>query len=149
MVMLTKRRRNVLTSLAGLAFVAALLVPVAGFAGKGKQKGHSKLDRICEQIACSEAQAKDIAQIFEQLQSDIKPDREAVRELRQQLAAEWKLDRPDERKLAMLADKVAAHERNMADRQMEAMLELHGLLTAEQREQVAEHLLKLGHRKRG
>jgi Spy/CpxP family protein refolding chaperone len=143
------KHRHVLTSLAGLAFVGALLVPVAGFAGKGKHKGHAKLDRLCEQIACTEAQATGIEQVFEQLHADIKPDREAIRELRQQLATEWKTDRPDELELAKLAEQVAAHERNVADRRMEAMLELHALLTPGQREQLADHLLKLGHRERG
>jgi Spy/CpxP family protein refolding chaperone len=148
--MSTQHRRFVLTSLAGLALVGALLVPTSAIAGKGKAKGHGKLDRLCEQIACTEAQVKDIGQIFEQLRADIKPDREAIRELRQQLSSEWQTEKPDERKLAKLADKIAAHERNVADRQMEAMLELHGLLTSEQRAEVAEKLMKAGHNhKRG
>src|SRR5689334_22212482 len=128
------RRRTIFTSLAGLAFAGSLLAPAASFAGKGKGKGHGqdKLDRMCEAITCTDAQAKGIEQIFEQLHADIRPHREAIRELRVQMASEWKNDKPDERKLAKLADKVAAHERNMADRRMEAYLELHDLLTPEQ-----------------
>jgi Spy/CpxP family protein refolding chaperone len=144
--------RFILASLAGVVLVGALISPISAFAGKekgkGKGKGHAMLDRMCEQLACTETQARDIEQIFEQLHVDSKPDREAIRELRQQLANEWKTDQPDEPKLAKLADKIAAHERNVADRRMEAMLELHGLLTATQREQVAEHLLRAGHGKR-
>lgn len=146
--MISKRRRHVLTSLAGLAFVGALLVPALGFAGKGKHKGHAKLDRLCEQIACTEVQSRDIELIMKQLHADIRPDREAVRDLRRQMASEWKTDKPDEGKLAKLADKIAAHERNMADRRMEAFLELHGVLTAEQREQLADKLLAAGHNKK-
>jgi Spy/CpxP family protein refolding chaperone len=143
-------RRFILASLAGVVLVGALISPIPALAGKGKGKGkgHAKLDRMCEQLACTETQARDIEQIFEQLHVDSKPEREAIRELRRQLASEWKTDQPDERELAKLADKIAAHERNLADRRMEAMLELHGLLTAVQREQVAEHLLAAGHRKR-
>jgi Spy/CpxP family protein refolding chaperone len=143
-----QRRHFVLASLVGLALVGALISPTSALAGKGKGKGHAKIDRLCEQIACTEAQAGDIAQIFEQLRTDSKPDREAIRELRQQLASEWKAERPDELELAKLADKIAAHERNVADRRMEAMLELHGLLTPIQREKVADHLLSRGHHKR-
>ena len=147
--MLKLRRRHILTSLASLAIVGALLVPTASFAGKGKHagkghKGKEMLDRMCEQISCTEAQAKDIEQVFKALHTDIKPDREAVRELRQQIATEWKSDKPDERKLASLADKIEAHERNMSDRRLEAMLELHSMLTPEQREQLADKLLKIG-----
>jgi Spy/CpxP family protein refolding chaperone len=143
-------RRFILASLAGVVLVGALISPIPALAGKGKGKGkgHAKLDRMCEQLACTETQARDIEQIFEQLHVDSKPEREAIRELRRQLASEWKTDQPDERTLAKLADKIAAHERNVADRRMEAMLELHGLLTAVQREQVAEHLLEAGHHKR-
>jgi Spy/CpxP family protein refolding chaperone len=148
--MFKQRRHLILASLAGLALVGALLHPASALAGKGKGKGkgHAKIDRLCEQIACTETQAHDIEQVLQQLRVDGKPDREAIRELRQQIASEWKTDRPDERNLAKLADKIAAHERNLADRRMEAMLELHGLLTASQREQVAEHLLDRGHHKR-
>lgn len=146
-------RRLILASLAGLVLVGAMLSPLPALAGKGKGngkgQGHAKIDRMCEQIACTEAQAQDIEQIFKQLHVDSKSDREAIRELRKQLASEWTTERPDERKLASLAEKIAAHERNVADRRMEAMLELHGLLTPIQREQIAEHLLKAGQRKRG
>jgi Spy/CpxP family protein refolding chaperone len=146
-----RRRHFVLASVAGLALVGALISPTSALAGKGKREGkgkHSKVERLCEQIACTEAQAAGIAQIFQQLHADIKPDREAIRELRQQLASQWRSDQPDERELAKLADKIAAHQRNVADRRMEAMLELHGLLTPIQREQVAEHLLSRSHHKR-
>lgn len=144
-------RRFTLASVASIVLLGALINPLPALAGKGKGKGkgHAKVDRICEQIGCTEAQAGGIEQILEQLRADLRPDRQAIRELRQQLASEWKTDRPDERKLAKLAEQVAAHERNVADRTMEAMLELHGLLTPTQREQVAEHLLKAGHHKRG
>jgi Spy/CpxP family protein refolding chaperone len=147
----SRPRRFILASLAGVVLVGALISPIAALAGKGKgkEKARAKLDRMCEQIACTEAQARDIEQIFEQLRVDSKPDREAIRELRRQLASEWKTEQPDERKLTKLAEKIAAHERNVTDRRMEAMLELHELLTAVQREQIAEQLLSRGHRERG
>ena len=146
--MFKQRRHFVLASLASLTLVGALVIPTSVFAGKGKGKGHAKIDRLCEQIACTKTQAHDIEQVFKQLRADSKSDREAIRELRQQMANEWKTDRPDERELAKLAEKIAAHEHNLADRRMEAMLELHGLLTASQRELVAEHLLERSHHKR-
>jgi Spy/CpxP family protein refolding chaperone len=122
-------------SLAGL-----LLFPALAVAGKGRE--HAKLDRMCEQISCSEQQREDIARVFKQLHQDIKADRDAVRELRKQMANEWIADKPDEQALAQLADKVAAHERNIADRRLEAALEIHALLSPEQRKQVAERLMK-------
>jgi Spy/CpxP family protein refolding chaperone len=138
------RRRLALFVLTSTVLAGTLLGPAPAEAGKGKGRGHAKLDRLCEQITCTEAQKQDIGEVFKQLRVDVKPDREAIRDLRRQLAGEWAKDRPDEAKLAKLADKIAAHERNIADRRMEAMLELHALLSPEQREQVAEHLMKRG-----
>lgn len=148
-------RRFILASLAGLVLVGAMLSPLPALAGKDKDKGkgkghgHAKIERMCEKIACTEDQAQDIEQIFKQLHIDSKSDREAIQELRKQLASEWTSDKPDELELASLTEKIDAHERNVSDRRMEAMLELHALLTPAQREQIAEHLLKAGQRKRG
>jgi Spy/CpxP family protein refolding chaperone len=120
-----------------------LLIPTVAVAGEGREgRGHAKLDRVCEQIACNEQQREDIARVFTQLRKDIKLDREAIRELRKQMADEWLADEPDERALARLAEKISAHERNIADRQLESMLELHAILSPEQRKQVAAQLMK-------
>lgn len=107
----------------------------AGKAGKAGKRG-AKLAKLCERIGCSDEQAADIRVVLQQMRADIKPDREAIRELRGQLAAEWKRAKPDERKLAKIVEQIGAHERNIADRRMEAMLELHPILTPEQREEV-------------
>lgn len=139
-----RRRRFLLTSAASLALAASLLSPAVAEAGKDKSKGKAKakIERLCQEIGCSASQKTDIAQVFKQMHMDIKPDREAIRDLRKQLATEWKQAKPDERKLARIADKIAAHERNIADRRMEAMLELHPMLSPEQREVMADHLMK-------
>ena len=136
-----RRRRFILACVTSLTLTGALACPNLAQAGKGdkkankagkadkrKAKGQHKIDKLCERIGCSEKQASEIGMVFKQLHLDIKPDREAIRELRKQLASEWKAAKPDERKLTKIADKVAAHERNIADRTMEAMLELHPIL---------------------
>lgn len=124
---------------AGLALAGLLLTPAVAAAGKGR--GEAKLARMCEQISCTEQQREDIARVLKQLRQDSKADRQAIRELRKRMADEWKAPEVDERELAKLGDEIAAHERNVADRRIEAMLELHAILTPEQREQVAEQLL--------
>ncbi len=132
-------------SLAGLALAGLLLTPQLAVAGKGQGpggQGKAKLERMCEQIACTDDQRDDIARVFKQMRQDIKPDREAIAQLRSELASEWKRAKPDAGKLAKLGDKIAAHERNVADRRLEAMLELHAILTPSQREQIAAHLLE-------
>ncbi|MCA9681260.1 MAG: hypothetical protein KC457_03625 [Myxococcales bacterium] len=124
-------KRPFVSAITGFVLVASLFAPTLARADKGD--GHRKLDRVCEQITCSEQQKQDIARIFEQMHVDLEVDREAIESLRKQLATEWVKDRPNQRTLDKLADDIAAHERNIADRRMAAMMEQHALLSAEQR----------------
>lgn len=111
-------------------------------------KGRGPLQRVCEQIECSAEQEVAVRDVFVQARIDSKSDHEAIRELRREIADEWVKDQLDEAKIAKLHERIASHERNIADRQHEAMLELHDVLTAEQREAVvallAEHAGKQG-----
>lgn len=125
--------------------LTASMVVLPGSASAGE--GHERLAKVCEHIQCSDQQERAIGQVFEQMRIDVKPDREAVRELRGQIAQEWQKDKPDEAKLTKLQDRVASHERNIADRHHEAMMELHDLLDAAQREQIVALLAK--HHKKG
>jgi Spy/CpxP family protein refolding chaperone len=109
-------------------------------AAEGGGRGEGPLQRVCEHIECSEDQEVAIRDVFVQARVDSKDDHEAIRELRRQIADEWVKDTLDEAKLDKLHARVASHERNIAERRHEAMLELHDLLTAEQREQVVELL---------
>ena len=137
---LAMRRRHILPIL-GLALGLSF---APGLAHAKKGKGGGKLDKICAEIGCSADQKREIGEVFEQMKIDIKSDRTALKELKKQLAAEWIEDKPSERKIASLSAKMAAHERNIADRKLEAMIELHGLLDAKQRAKVAEQLMKRG-----
>ena len=137
---LAMRRRHILPIL-GLALGLSF---APGLAHAKKGKGGGKLDKICAEIGCSADQKREIGEVFKQMKIDIKSDRTALKELKKQLAAEWIEDKPSERKIASLSAKMAAHERNIADRRLEAMTELHGLLDAEQRAKVAERLMKRG-----
>ena len=136
-------RRPLVLALVGLSLGASLLLAPTPAQAK-KRGGEAKLDKICAEISCSDTQRQDIAQVFEQMHIDIKPDRTAAKDLKKQLAREWVEDRPSEKVLAKLSTKIAAHERNIAERRLEAMLELHDLLDAQQRQKVAQHLMKGG-----
>jgi Spy/CpxP family protein refolding chaperone len=132
--------------LLALALFVGLAAPRSSFAGEGR--GAAKLERVCAQITCSEAQREDLARVFEQLRRDIRGDREAIEQLRAELAERWREPEPDARALTKLSEKIAAHERNITDRRLEAMLEIHDLLTPAQRDQVADLLLASHARRR-
>ena len=137
---LPTRRRHLLPVLT----LALGLSLAPGLAHAKKGKGGGKLDKICAEIGCSADQKREIGEVFKQMKIDVESDRKALKDLKKQLAAEWVKDKPSERVLASLSAKMAAHERNIADRKLEAMIELHGLLDAEQRAKVAEQLMKRG-----
>lgn len=144
--MLLRPRRPFAIGFTALTLSAAIgFAPSIAEAKKGKAK--AKIDKVCAEISCTEDQKKEVAQIFEQLHMDIKPDKQALKDLRKQLAREWAKAKPSERTLASLTNKIAAHERNIADRKLEAMLELHPVLSAEQREVIADKLLARGRKK--
>ena len=139
-----------------LLLAPILLVSFQAFprlaAAEGGGRGEGPLQRVCEHIECTDDQEVAIRDVFVQARIDSKDDHEAIRELRRQIADEWVKDAVDEAKLDKLHDRIATHERNIADRRHEAMLELHDLLTPAQREQVvellAEHAGKHGDKKR-
>lgn len=133
-------RRRVLVP--ALALAAALMLPGLAHAKKGEGKHQKRVAKMCEKIQCSDQQEREIGQVFQQMHIDTKADRAAIKDLRKQMADEWAKDRPSEATLESLAKKVAAHEQNIADRRMDAMMELHGVLDAEQRKQVAAQLMK-------
>lgn len=129
-------------TLTGLALAAALFVPALAHAGKGDRGPGKRAAKMCEAIDCSDQQEREIAQVFQQMRTDVQVDRKAIAELREQMASEWQKNQPSEATLEKLATKIAAHERNIADRRLEGMLELHGLLSPEQRRAVAKHVMR-------
>lgn len=137
--------------LAPVLLVSFQAFPRLAAAEGGGGRGEGPLHRVCEHIECSADQETAIRDVFVQARIDSKDDHEAIRELRRQIADEWVKDAIDEAKLDKLHERIATHERNIADRRHEAMLELHDLLSAEQREQVvellAEHAGKRGGKK--
>lgn len=126
--------------LAPLLVVSFQAFPRLAAADGGGGRGEGPLQRVCEHIECSDAQEVAIRDVFVQARIDSKDDHEAIRALRRQLADAWAKDTIDEAELDALHERIATHERNIADRRHEAMLELHDLLSAEQREQVVELL---------
>lgn len=138
-------RRTLVTGLTSLAIAGALFVPLAAQA-RGPGDDGKRVDKVCKELSCTSQQRSEIKQVFEQMRIDVKTDRQTIRTLRKQLADEWVKDRPDEAAMAKLHDQIAAHERNIADRRHDAMMELHALLSADQRVKFAESMGKKGKR---
>ena len=138
-------RRRLLATLAGatLAFgvsATALAAPPKG-KGKGKGKGQ-RIERVCEQLQCTTNQKEELQQVMREMHTDAKAEREAIKTLHKALLAEFKKDEPDEAAMKRIYGQIATHEANLRDRRHDMIMEVHGILTPEQRAKAGRFLLK-------
>lgn len=127
----------------------ALTLGLSSTALAGPPEGRGgKLGKVCQKIECSDDQKTELKQIHKEMRTDAKSDREAIRELHKQMAAEWVKSAPNEKVLDRIQAKIAVHEANIADRRMDMMLELHAVLSPEQRKAFAK-LMAERHGKKG
>jgi chromosome segregation ATPase len=91
-------------------------------AGKGKGKGN------------------EVSEARHELKDRIEPEREAIAELRRQLADEYAKADPDEAELQRLHDAIQAHRDAISDMRHAALVDMHDELDAEKRAKVAERI---------
>ena len=104
---------------------------------------------MCRKLECTDAQKTELRAIFSEMREDAKGDREAIERLRDQMAAEFAKDVPDEKKLQQLQTQISVHHAELASRRLDAMLEVHGALDASQREKLIEIMKDKRDRHRG
>lgn len=104
----------------------------------GDGPGAERRRGLCAKLSCSETQREELRAVLTELRADAKGDREAIRRLRKQLAAEFALDRPDEAAMRATQQKIAVHEQEVRERIFDAMMEVHALLDADQRAQLVK-----------
>jgi len=130
---------RLLTGLGALAIVGSV---AGGTAIAGNPTGADK--------AKHEGMGPEVSAIRSELEQRVEPEREAIADLRRQLADEYVQDRPDEAKLARLHDAIEAHRETIGDMRQAALLDMHDHLTAEQRAKVAARMAgERGHGTRG
>ncbi|MEM7153525.1 MAG: Spy/CpxP family protein refolding chaperone [Myxococcota bacterium] len=133
------KTRYLLPAIGGLALVG--LGSAAAIAKPGSAKGPGADGRrggFCAKIECTDAQREEVKQIKKELRADSKADREAIKRLHQQMAAEFAKDSPDEAAMRRIAAQVQTHEQELRERGFDAMMEIHALLDAEQRATMAK-----------
>lgn len=140
--------------LAGAALLGFGGIAAAGPGGGGD--GSGKRHGICAKLECSEDQRQRLRTVVRELRDDTKADREAIRGLQREMAAVWAGDAPDEAELARLQAAIAGHRAAMTATATDALMEVHALLTPEQRALFAKIIerrgvgaLRGGHHKRG
>ncbi|MDC0715742.1 Spy/CpxP family protein refolding chaperone [Nannocystis bainbridge] len=133
--MLTTISKLVMTTVFGLTMFAA------GDAEAGKHHG-DRGAKMCEKLECSAAQQTQLTQIRDSHKPTIKAERSAMRDLNQQIAAEYAKPSFDAAKVKTLREQLAAHE-TVAKSEREAMkAKIDAVLTPAQRAKMAEFKAK-------
>jgi Spy/CpxP family protein refolding chaperone len=90
--------------------------------------------------AKGKGRGKEVAEARHELKDRIEPEREAIAELRRQLADEYAKADPDEAELQRLHDAISAHRDAISDMRHEVLVDMHDELDAAQRAKVAERI---------
>lgn len=137
------RRRPLLVALAGIPLLAAGLFMAPGTASAAPDDGaNGRGGRMCAKLKCSDDQKEELRAIFAEMREDAKGDHEAIERLRGQMKAEFAKDAPDEEKLRNLQAQIATHRNELASRRLDAMLDVHEVLDAEQRKSFMDMMEK-------
>jgi Spy/CpxP family protein refolding chaperone len=129
--MLSTMTKMVMTAVFGLTMFTA------GDASAGGHRG-DRGAKMCEHLECTAAQQAQLAQIREAHKPAMQASREAIRDLKQQLVAEYQKERVDTAKVAALRQQIDAHKAT-AEREREAMkAKIEAILTPAQRAKLAE-----------
>lgn len=117
---------RLLSGLGALAIAGSVAggTAFAGEPGEGKGKG----------------KGQEVADARHDLKDRIEPEREAIAELRRQLADEYAKADPDEAKLQRLHDAIQVHRDTISDMRHATLMDMHDELDAEQRAKVAERI---------
>ncbi len=102
--------------------------------------------KLCEKLVCTASQKTQVQAIAKELHEDAKPDREAIQAIEQKLGTELAKASPNEKTIDALVNEIAKHQSEMAKRGFEAVLEVHAILDAKQRAELAKLVAEHGMR---
>lgn len=131
----------------GIASLAAIGL-LAAFAGRMEHRNperaremmSKRIDRMLDQIKATDAQRAQINQIKDQMFQEGTALRQAQADLKKELMAQWESPQVDAAKVHALVDQRTEAFRAMAQKAADAAIQVHDLLTPEQRAQVQKEL---------
>lgn len=131
--MMTAMTKILTSALFGLTLLTAGSADAKPADGDRQARG----GEMCERLACSDAQKAQIKQIRETVKTKVAGEKTAIRELRQQIAAEYRKDRLDQARLGDLYRQLDARKSTVESARRAAKAQIHGLLTPAQRAKFA------------
>jgi len=131
----------------GVAALAAIGL-LAGFAGRmehgdpqrAKEFMSKRIDRMLDRINATPEQRAKINEVKDQLLQESTAMRQAQRDLKKELMAQWQNPQVDAAKVHAIVDQKVEAFRAMAQKAADAAIQVHDVLTPEQRAQLQKEL---------
>ncbi len=99
-----------------------------------------RVDDMLDDVKATDAQRQQITAIKDKLVADGKALHAAHADVRKELLAQWQSDQPDAARVHSLVDGRADAMKKFADEAADALLQVHGILTPDQRAQLTKKL---------
>jgi Spy/CpxP family protein refolding chaperone len=110
-----------------------------------EQMINHRVDKMLDDVKATDTQRQQILAIKDKLLADGKALRASQADVRKQLLAQWNADQPDTAQVHALVDGRADATKKFADEVADALVQVHGILTPEQRATVAQKLQQHHH----
>jgi len=126
--------------------ITAFAVPTASaHAGEHHKRGGG----MCKMLECTETQQAAVTKIKQEQRAEMEETRKDMAELRGKLAAEFAKPKLDSAKVDQIQGQINALHADMANARLDAMKEIHTVLTPAQRTKLAEKMKTHGPGHRG
>ena len=99
-----------------------------------------RVDDMLDDVKATDAQRQQITAIKDKLVADGKALRATHADLRKELLAQWQSDQPDAARVHAVVDGRADAMKGFADEVADALLQVHGILTPDQRAQLTKKM---------
>jgi Spy/CpxP family protein refolding chaperone len=141
--------KKIVSTLAVLAVVATGALALTAFRhhhdpAQFQQHVSARIDQLLDDVHATDAQRQQIVALRDKLLADAKALHASNADTHQQLLAQWQADQPDATKVHALVDGRAAAMKGFADEVADAMIQVHGILTPDQRATVTQKLQRHG-----
>ncbi|MEM6291799.1 MAG: Spy/CpxP family protein refolding chaperone [Myxococcota bacterium] len=108
-----------------------------GKKAKKKNKAGKHARGLCAQLSCSEEQAAQISTRLQTLREGMRGDRKSAQALQTALSRELAKEKPSKKEMARIEKDLGRMQAAAHDRMFDALLDVHAVLTPEQRKTLA------------
>ncbi len=112
--------------------------------GPGTSPAPHRKGGLCSALECTDAQREQIQSIRKQLRANLKPQRQAIKGIHRDLAAEYAKANPDDRAMKRLMKSLSTRKDTVSEMHQAALMETHAVLTPQQRTELSRRVARRG-----